>query len=73
MNPPKTIKKGSISCLDSVYFVSLKRDEELSNAGEILLEQHLEACKSCQQASQQFESMHHAIDALLGRSLMRHA
>lgn len=60
-------QNGDISCRDSVYFVSLLRDAELSSADAQRLTHHIASCKSCQQAQQQFDHLHCALDVLLGR------
>lgn len=56
-----------ITCLQSVQFVSLLRDAELSSTDLARLEHHAQSCTRCQTARQQFEILHTGLDTLLSR------
>ncbi|WP_310610846.1 zf-HC2 domain-containing protein [Limnohabitans sp.] len=56
-----------ITCQQSVQFVSLLRDNELSQTDLARLEAHVQSCPRCQTARQQFEILHTGLDTLLSR------
>jgi Putative zinc-finger len=57
----------SISCQESVRFVSLLRDAELNPIDLARLEIHVQNCQRCQTARQQFDLLNTGLDKLLAR------
>lgn len=58
---------ASITCQQSVQFVSLLRDAELNPTDLARLKHHVQGCPRCQTARQQFEILHAGLDTLLSR------
>jgi hypothetical protein len=63
--PDKT--SDQITCQESVYLVSLLRDQSLDQLGKLCLDQHLKSCLNCQIAKQQFEILFAGLDDLLAK------
>jgi hypothetical protein len=56
----------TITCRDSVRFVSLCRDGEISQEDHHLLLVHVDACPHCKVAHAQFQALFSGIEMLLG-------
>ncbi|WP_310611875.1 zf-HC2 domain-containing protein [Limnohabitans sp.] len=65
MNSSKAL--DPITCQESVQFVSLLRDAELSPTDFARLEKHVQSCPRCQTARQQFSILYTGFDTLLSR------
>ncbi|WP_310626240.1 zf-HC2 domain-containing protein [Limnohabitans sp.] len=65
MNSSKAL--APITCQESVQFVSLLRDAELSPTDFARLEKHVKSCPRCQTARQQFSILYTGFDTLLSR------
>lgn len=65
--PKPTSENDTITCKQSVEWVSLERDQALSADKQKLLHQHIKHCPRCAVAKQQFDRMFAGLDDLLAR------